>query len=219
MKVKLILLIAAGLLFITACNDDTKTLTATKDSAASQSPNMTDSMKVESGLMKSMADMTAKVDNMQMSGDFDVDFASMMIKHHQGAIDMAQIEVSKGTDQKIKLMAQNIITKQTEEQGKLREVIKSYTSEQPKRDTTNAEYQLHNAMINMMDKMTGMQMTGNTDMDFVMMIIPHHESAIEMAKSELSHGKNKQLKQMAQKGITDQTKEINDFKSLMLENK
>lgn len=116
MKVKLILLIAAGLLFITACNDDTKTLTATKDTAASQSPNMTDSMKVESGLMKSMADMTAKVDNMQMSGDFDVDFATMMIEHHQGAIDMAQIEVSKGTDQKIKLMAQNIITKQTEEQ-------------------------------------------------------------------------------------------------------
>lgn len=74
-------------------------------------------------------------------------------------------------------------------------------------------------MINMMDKMKGMQMTGNTDMDFVMMIIPHHESAIEMAKSELSHGKNKQLKQMAQKGITDQTKEINDFKRLMLENK
>jgi uncharacterized protein (DUF305 family) len=74
-------------------------------------------------------------------------------------------------------------------------------------------YELQAAMENMMNKMKGVQMTGNTDNDFVMMMIPYHESAIEMAKFELSNGKNRQFKEIAQKGITDKTKEISEFKA------
>jgi uncharacterized protein (DUF305 family) len=43
----------------------------------------------------------AKMENMQMTGDFDLDFANMLIEHHQGAIDMSKIEVEKGADEKM----------------------------------------------------------------------------------------------------------------------
>ena len=46
-----------------------------------------------------------KMTSMPMSGDPDVDFAMMMRIHHQGAIDMANAELSNGKDPQLKKMA------------------------------------------------------------------------------------------------------------------
>src|SRR5262249_54434910 len=43
------------------------------------------------------------------SGDPDRDFARMMIPHHQGAIDMALVELRYGKDERLKRLAQEII--------------------------------------------------------------------------------------------------------------
>jgi uncharacterized protein (DUF305 family) len=67
-------------------------------------------------------------------------------------------------------------------------------------------------MKNMMDKMNNMQMTVNKDKDFVVMMIDHHKSAVKMAEDEIPHGKQNELKTMAQKMIKDQNKETDDFK-------
>ena len=61
-------------------------------------------------------------------------------------------------------------------------------------------------------KMKGMVMTGDTDKDFALMMIPHHEGAISMAEAEIGHGNNLELKQMAAKIMTDQKKEIDELK-------
>ena len=50
--------------------------------------------------------------------------------------------------------------------------------------------------------------TGNTDVDFVRGMIPHHQGAIDMAKVQLAHGKNAETRSLAQKIIADQEKEI-----------
>jgi uncharacterized protein (DUF305 family) len=49
---------------------------------------------------------------MQMSGDIDKDFALMMKMHHQGAVDMAQMELAHGKSPAMKAMAKNIIAAQ-----------------------------------------------------------------------------------------------------------
>ena len=49
------------------------------------------------------------------SGDADKDFASMMIPHHQGAIDMAKIEFQFGKDAKLRAMAEKMIKDQEKE--------------------------------------------------------------------------------------------------------
>ncbi|WP_426212116.1 DUF305 domain-containing protein [Massilia sp. TWP1-3-3] len=64
------------------------------------------------------------------------------------------------------------------------------------------------AMQKMHTEMEAMKMSGDMDHDFAMMMRGHHQGAIDMAKLELAHGKDKQIKQMAQKMIADQTKEI-----------
>ena len=49
------------------------------------------------------------------TGDADRDFARMMIPHHQGAIDMALVELRYGKDDRLKRLAQEIIVAQKQE--------------------------------------------------------------------------------------------------------
>ena len=63
------------------------------------------------------------------------------------------------------------------------------------------------AMTKMMDDMA-IRPTGDIDRDFVAMMAPHHQGAIDMAISELRYGKNEQLRRIAQEIIVDQMQEI-----------
>lgn len=59
---------------------------------------------------KMMADMAVKP-----TGDVDVDFAAMMIPHHQGAIDMALAELRYGKNEQLRRIAQEIVVEQQQE--------------------------------------------------------------------------------------------------------
>jgi hypothetical protein len=59
----------------------------------------------------------------------------------------------------------------------------------------------------MMDDMA-IKPSGDIDRDFVAMMSPHHQGAIDMAISELRYGKNEQLRRIAQEIIVDQMQEI-----------
>ncbi len=68
--------------------------------------------------------------------------------------------------------------------------------------------------MEVMDKaMMGAPMTGNPDQDFVGMMTPHHQGAIDMARIYLRDGKDLAIRRMAQRIITDQEREIGEFKA------
>ena len=66
-------------------------------------------------------------------------------------------------------------------------------------------------MMDMHDKMSAMKSSGNTDVDFAMMMRVHHQSAITMAQAELQNGKDPQMRVMAKDIIRAQKKEIAAF--------
>jgi Domain of unknown function (DUF305) len=67
------------------------------------------------------------------------------------------------------------------------------------------------AMTKMMNAMEA-KPTGDIDRDFVAMMAPHHQGAIDMAVIELRYGKNEQLRRIAQEIIIDQMQEISAMK-------
>jgi uncharacterized protein (DUF305 family) len=68
------------------------------------------------------------------------------------------------------------------------------------------------AMKNMMIGMHQSMPTGETDGDFVRFMLPHHQAAVDMAKTELQYGKDPELKRLATDIVAAQDKEIAEMK-------
>src|SRR5262249_51797564 len=56
--------------------------------------------------------------------------------------------------------------------------------------------------------MSSAQHTGDADLDFVNLMLPHHRGAVDMAKTEILYGKDPQMRRLAQEIVTDQESEI-----------
>jgi len=63
-------------------------------------------------------------------------------------------------------------------------------------------------MTTMDAAMAAVHPSGDSDSNFVRLMLPHHQAAIDMAKTQLLHGKDPQLRRLAQEIITDQQSEI-----------
>src|ERR1700730_740015 len=66
------------------------------------------------------------------------------------------------------------------------------------------------AMKKMMTDMM-IRPSGDVDRDFVEMMVPHHQGAVDMAKAELKYGHNEQLRQLARGIVVNQQHEITEM--------
>jgi len=99
-----------ALCFVTAC---CSTAALADDIATSQIADAAGN-QADHELDTSMAKMHESM-MQKHTGDADIDFVKSMIPHHQGAIDMAKVELKYGKDPEMKRMAENIIKAQKEE--------------------------------------------------------------------------------------------------------
>lgn len=173
---------------------------------------MNHSMPMENDVMQSMNKTIKTMNNATINGDFDYDFANLMIMHHQMAIDMSRLEIQKGSDPTIKKMANGIIAAQEIEVKEMQQFIQNYKIPVSKNQTSNSS-KIATEMKSMMNKMNQITMTNNVDKDYVAMMIPHHESAVAMAKYQLKFGTQNNLISLAKNIIEDQNYEIQAFKN------
>jgi uncharacterized protein (DUF305 family) len=152
--------------------------------------------------------MSTMMDGMMIdpTGKPDLDFAKGMIPHHQGAIDMAKVELEFGKDPEIKKMAEGVVAAQTSEIELMTKWIATTDEKSlpPAPESVKANQQAMNTM------MAGMMVTysGNADVDFVTGMIPHHQGAIDMAKVELQYGKDATMQKLATDIVKAQESEI-----------
>lgn len=140
----------------------------------------------------------------------DVDFAKMMISHHEGAVAMAQVEKQFGKDQFLLNLADGIITSQGAEIVFLKDWLgkQDLSAMQVIPEANKANY------ASMMSMMKGMEIgfTGNADVDFAKSMIPHHQGAVEMAKVVLQFGKDAEIRKLAENIVSTQQAEISSLK-------
>ena len=150
----------------------------------------------------------------------DTEFAQMMIVHHQGALEMAQLATDKATNAEVKALAERITGAQQPEIDLMTGWLASWGE-----DTGAAGGMDHAGMEH-----TGMDMNGmdqdaamanlaglegrDFDRQFLALMTAHHEGAIDMAELELKDGKDAAATGLAGTIIDDQAKEISEMGTL-----
>jgi uncharacterized protein (DUF305 family) len=84
-----------------------------------------------SQMMQAMDRMDAGMMAAKPTGDPDRDFAAMMIPHHQGAVDMAKIQLIYGRDPVLRRLAQAIIVEQQQEIELMQRILHEPSASRP----------------------------------------------------------------------------------------
>lgn len=169
-------------------------------------------------LMLTMQDMSKNIVNVKTTNDPDQDFALKMKIHHKGAIDMANYELLRGKNQEVKNFADTIVKTHTLEIAKLDSFINSHTV---KVDSVNGKEFLtksKQAMAKMDSLIKVRSLSGDVDHDFLVLVIEHHKSGVEIADTELSSGQDTTLKALVTKLRQGAVEEIAKLQALLNKN-
>lgn len=167
-------------------------------------------------MMDTMHAMMSRMEAMPKTNDPEIDFVKMMMMHHQGAINMANVELQDGKNDSLKRTAQKIINEQQAEIQQFNTILATLTV-----DNSDPSFTMEQ-MDNMMKggKTADVQLiTGDIDNDFATLMMVHHQSAIDNASAYLHHGNNAQIKTMATNIVNSQTMEIEELGNWLIANK
>ena len=216
---KKVLLITTLTFGFIACNNDTtqdassSTTDSSNHNAHHDSITMSNT-SIDTSSMSGMSMMSTMQKNMDQMKEMpssdspDNDFASLMKNHHIGAIEMAQLELAKGTDPQLKQIAQKMLDEQQKEIAELNSFLSGHKAH-------GGGDAFHKEVMSQVNNMKmDMDHSGSIDKQFAQMMIPHHQGAIDMSNAYLKSGAHEEkLKSMAKKIISDQQKEIGELQA------
>jgi uncharacterized protein (DUF305 family) len=193
------ILIATVILFA-ACNEQAQK----KEEHSKMQNQATESKNV---MMQAMDSSMRAMHQVKQKGNADYDFVAIMIPHHEGAIVMAEALIKQGKSPTLIKFGEKVIRVQKAEIEKLNNFLKT-TAGKPSENGERFKLALHNSMQPMMDGMEKRDLNGDIDHDFIVLMIPHHQSAVDMAKAYLPYAQHSQIKKMAKQIITAQESEM-----------
>jgi Uncharacterized protein conserved in bacteria len=162
-----------------------------------------------------MHEMMDTINVVPTPGDPDHHFAMMMIMHHEGAINMANVVLREGEDATMAKLARNIVQKQSQEIVELKAFLQEHLP-----GTVNHEFNIKMELcMESMDRLSQQPQTvnGNIDHDFATLMISHHQSAIEMADLIIQYGHDPEILTLAREIKDEQEMEIDAFRLWLLQ--
>jgi uncharacterized protein (DUF305 family) len=139
----------------------------------------------------------------------DKAFIDAMIPHHQGAIAMARVALENAKHNEIKELSRNIVSTQHSEIEELKSIKKEEFG------TSNVPMEMSMEQMRGMGMMMDPQSLADEnpfDEAFIDAMIPHHQSAIEMAEVANEKSKNPRIKELAQNIVSAQKRDIEQMK-------
>ena len=134
----------------------------------------------------------------------DQAFIEMMVPHHQMAVDMAKVELARGTDPQTKALATKVIAEQAKEIAQMKAWSKAwYGTDVP--DMSMAEDM---AMMGMNMDMDALRSTSEPDRMFLTMMLPHHAGAVIMASNAPTASQHAELAALKKQIVASQSAEM-----------
>ena len=163
---------------------------------------------------------------MPMSGMMDAHFIEQMIPHHEDAITMAKLALTKAQHSEIKQLSQSIIESQSREIDQMKDWYQEwYGREVPEGSQVMGQHgtplrqgsagqvgQMHMGMMGNATDMTRLEQAADFDKVFIEEMIPHHQMAVMMASMLKNGTQRPEMAQLADDIITAQTREINQMR-------
>lgn len=141
--------------------------------------------------------------------ELDRAFLSMMIPHHQAAVDMSREILKTTRDARVRVWAEAIIAAQKAEISRMTTMLKPYGGADPRKASE---------MNKMMTGMVGeVRQAHDKDTAFVKGMVPHHSSGIMMANIALLKSSNPKVLALARDIVRTQAREIYDFQMYLLD--
>jgi len=215
----------AGLLLLSGCKNKTAEDADNKgtaiDTVQQTTSHATAGAKATGDLMADMNEMMDKVHALEKKGIADYDLAAELREHHKGAIAMSETQLDSGIDAQLKEMAQKIMDAQQKEVDQIDKMLDGYDDKAKDYDPMNTDSGLGKVMMDNMQAMMKMpEMDAvSVDKSFATMMIKHHQDGIKMGKTIQQYAKDTKFKQMAQKMISDQQKEIEALQNWLTQHK
>lgn len=214
MNLKTRITAAGGVLALTltlaACGNGAEEPT-TADTAATPAPTATPTAGT------TQEETAEEVD--EAHNDADTMFAQMMIVHHEGAIEMADLAVEKASSEEVRTLAGRISAAQGPEIEQMSSWLEAWGEETS--PMGGMEGMDHGGMdmhgMSQEEAMAELKSLSGVEFDrrFLELMIAHHEGAVEMAQTELDEGENPQALELAQKIIDDQQTEIAEMQEML----
>lgn len=201
----LALAIAAIAFTANGCTNSAQNQTTSSATPSAEAVNNTD---------HSMMNHNMAMDLGAADANYDLRFIDAMTMHHQGAVVMAKEALEKSKRPEIKQLANNIIEAQNKEINQMKQWRTAWypkASQQPvafggaNNPVMPMSAKQHESM--MMSQDLGAA-DNKFDLRFLNAMIPHHESAVVMAKDALNKSTRPEIKQLNKNIIASQQAEI-----------
>jgi uncharacterized protein (DUF305 family) len=138
----------------------------------------------------------------------DEHFIDAMVPHHQGAVEMARVALKNAEHEEIKQLSRNIISSQRAEIEELKAI------KEEEFGTSQVPMEMSPQQTQSMGMMDPQELANREPFDraFIDAMIPHHQSAIEMAQVALENSDIPKIKELAENIVSAQQKEIEQMK-------
>jgi len=140
----------------------------------------------------------------------DIMFAQMMIPHHQQAIDMSALALTRAVNLEVKALANKISAEQGPEIEQMRSWLRAANAPAEMGHQMSMDGMLSDAEMEQLANASGAEF----DQLFVLGMIAHHEGAIEMAQMVLG-SKNTEASELGKAIVEMQTMEITELRALL----
>ncbi len=154
----------------------------------------------------------------EQHNDADTTFAQMMIVHHEGAIEMAELATERAENPDVVALAERIAQAQGPEIEEMTTWLNAWGEDVEPMDHGGMD--MNGMDMNGMSQeemMTHLEGLSGEEFDaaFLEGMIAHHEGAVEMTETELADGGNPEALALAEKIIADQEAEITEMEELL----